>query len=69
MGFNKIEKVFKHFNVFDCPQGAEVTEDTDFFYENGLFSVRILYDQPVTCPVINYWKELLNLIRMVRRTA
>src|SRR6218665_1524150 len=23
------------------------------------------YDQPVACPVIYYWKELLKLIRMV----
>ena len=30
MGFNKIEKFFKTFNVFDCPQGANVTENKDF---------------------------------------
>ena len=41
MGFNKIEKIFKIFNVFDCHQGAKVTENKDFFYENGLFSGRM----------------------------
>ena len=30
MGFNKIEEFFKNFNVFDCPQGAKVTESKDF---------------------------------------
>jgi len=30
MGFNKVEKFFKHFNVFDCNQGAKVTENKDF---------------------------------------
>ena len=30
MGFNKIEKVFKNCNVFDCSQGAKVTENKDF---------------------------------------
>jgi len=30
MGFNKIEKIFKNFNVFDCHQGAKVTENKDF---------------------------------------
>src|SRR6218665_234239 len=30
MGFNKIEKFFKNFNVFDCHQGAKVTENKDF---------------------------------------
>ena len=29
-GFNKIEKFFKNFDVFDCPQGAKVTENKDF---------------------------------------
>jgi len=30
MGFKKIEKLFKNCNVFDCPQGAKVTENKDF---------------------------------------
>jgi len=30
MGFNKIEKFFKKFNGFDCPEGAKVTENKDF---------------------------------------
>ena len=30
MGFNKSEKFFKNFNVFNCPQGAKVTENKDF---------------------------------------
>jgi len=30
MGFNKIAKFFKNFNVFDCPQGAKVSENKDF---------------------------------------
>jgi|SRR6218665_278154 len=30
MGFNKIKKFSKNFNVFDCPQGAKVTENKDF---------------------------------------
>ena len=30
MGFNKIEKIFKMFNAFDCHQGAKVTENKDF---------------------------------------
>ena len=41
MGFNKIKKFYKHFNVFDCPQGAKATENNDFLNENGLFSVRM----------------------------
>ena len=35
------------------------------FHENGLFSVRMFYDQPLACPVVYYWKELSKLIRMV----
>ena len=30
MGFNNIEKFLKNVNVFDCPQGAKVTENKDF---------------------------------------
>jgi len=30
IGFRKIEKFFKNVNVFDCPQGAKVTENKDF---------------------------------------
>ena len=59
IGFNKIEKFFKNFNVFDCHQGAKVTEN------KACFLSECFYDQPVACPVIYYWKELFKLIRMV----
>ena len=70
MGFNKIEKFFKNFNVFDCHRLKVVCcrlklLKIRIFHENGLFSVRMFYDQLVACPVIYYWKELFKLIRMV----
>ena len=37
MGFNKIEKFFIYFNVFDCPQGAKVYENKDFFMKMACF--------------------------------
>ena len=30
MRFNKIEKILKNANVFDCHQGAKVTKNKDF---------------------------------------
>ena len=40
MGFNKIEKFFKNFNVFDCLRGLKLLKIM-IFHENGLFSVRM----------------------------
>jgi len=65
MGFNKIENFFKNVNVFDCPQGAEVTENKDFFMKIACFLSEYFYDQPVACPVMYYWNELFKLIRIV----
>src|SRR6218665_1371783 len=52
MGIKIIEKFFFYF--FHCPKGAIVTQNRDFFYENGRFSVIIFYSQLVACPVIYY---------------
>ena len=30
MGFKKIKKCLKNFNILVCPQGAKVTESRDF---------------------------------------
>jgi len=54
MGFNKIEKVFKNCNVFDCPQGAKVTKSKGFFMKMACFLSECFYDQPVACPIIYY---------------
>ena len=54
MGFNKIEKIFKNFNVFDCHQGAKVTENKDFswkwlvFCQNLPLYYTIQYREPNT---------------------
>jgi len=60
----KIEKLVKNFNVLVRPQGAKVIENRYFL--NDLFSIIIYFNELlVVLPLINYWKELLKMRRMI----
>ena len=53
MGFNKIEKFSKNFNVFDSPQGPKLLK-IRIFHENGFFLSECFYDQlcRVSCHIL-----------------
>src|SRR6218665_1245017 len=54
MGFNKIEKFFKCFNVFDCLEGVKVIENKDFSGKWLVFCQNVF--------MINQWRVLLYTI-------
>ena len=65
MGFKNIEQFFKKINALNSPQRAKITENRDFFNENGLLLLNLFYNQLIACTVIYYRQYLLKLRRVV----
>jgi len=64
MGFKKSKSFSKKLLARFASRGPKLPK-IDFFHKNGLFTVNIFYNQPVSCPIIYCSKEQLKLSRMV----